>query len=53
MQKRRVFMWRWSLDKDFNASFLSETAPCWFYQFMQRIILGIHWKKIDGSNKRR
>lgn len=51
--KRRVFLWRWSLDKDFNASFLSETAPPLFYRLMQRIVLGIYWKRLDGNNTRR
>jgi hypothetical protein len=51
--QRIEYKWRWSLDKNFRASFLSEDAPCWFYRLMQRAVLGIYWKRLGGNDKRR
>jgi hypothetical protein len=42
-----TYTWQWCLNGDWRAITVSvEKAPCWFYRFTQRAILGIHWRKI-------
>ena len=36
----------YSLDPDFTISFHVPFYPCWFYRAMQRVLLGVYWKKL-------
>jgi len=39
--------WEWVIDGDWNGvRFQLNDAPCWFHRFMQRVLLGIHWRRI-------
>lgn len=41
---------KWSFGPEFHCEFFT-TAPMpnWFHRTMQRLILGIHWRKIDNG----
>lgn len=39
------FVGKWSFSKDFGVSFMSTTYPNFLYRFMQRWVLGIHWRR--------
>lgn len=41
-----VYKWEFRCFKDDNNIYMRENAPNCFYRFMQKIILGVHWKKI-------
>ena len=41
--------WEWSFNGDWYAMTVSLALvkpPNWFHRFMQRVCLGIHWRKI-------
>jgi hypothetical protein len=38
--------WTFTLSKDSNVQFHTDKAPNAFGRFMQKILLGIYWKKI-------
>ena len=40
------YTWYWKLHGDSNTQFSNTSAPCWFHRQMQRLILGIHWRKL-------
>ena len=43
--------WEWCLGGDWHACTFQlyyRTPPNWFHRLMQRWLLGIHWRKIDG-----
>lgn len=48
-----VFRWRFSFTRDFSVSHLSIEAPCWFYRIMQRLVLGIRWRRLDEKKQRK
>lgn len=39
--------WSFSLDPSFSFQFQVLTAPNGLYRFLQRVVLGIHWKRIE------
>lgn len=44
--KRPVYLWEWCLNGDWFALTVHvQTNPPAFYRFMQRWLLGIHWRK--------
>ena len=39
---------KWSIGPEFDITFFTPSPmPNWFHRTMQRLILGIHWKKAD------
>jgi hypothetical protein len=45
MAKKRT--WEWTIDGNWDGvRFQFDSAPNAFYRFMQRVCLGIHWRKI-------
>jgi hypothetical protein len=39
---------KWSIGPEFDIAFVTPSPmPNWFHRTMQRLILGIHWKKAD------
>jgi hypothetical protein len=40
------YTWSWKLHGDSCTQFSDTSAPCWFHRQMQRLILGIHWRKL-------
>lgn len=36
----------WCFNGDWSFQVNTQSIPCWFYRTMQRLILGIHWKKL-------
>ena len=47
-----VYTWQWCFNGDWHAVTVSvEKAPCWFYRFTQRAILGIHWRRLSPASK--
>ena len=41
------YTWRWCFNGDHNFMVYVVKPPCLFYRLMQRLILNIHWEKID------
>lgn len=40
----------WSMGPEFDIVFVTPSPmPNWFHRTMQRLILGIHWRKIDNG----
>jgi len=38
----------WSIGPEFHIAFLTPASvPNWFHRTMQRLILNIHWRKVD------
>jgi hypothetical protein len=38
---------KWSIGPEFDIPFYTPTPmPNWFHRTMQRLILGIHWRKV-------
>jgi hypothetical protein len=38
---------KWSIGPEFDTAFVTPSPmPNWFHRTMQRLILGIHWKKV-------
>jgi hypothetical protein len=41
---------KWSIGPEFDIAFFTTSPmPNWFHRTMQRLILGIHWRKIDNG----
>lgn len=41
---------KWSIGPEFDITFVTPSPmPNWFHRTMQRLILGIHWRKIDNG----
>ena len=51
--QQEVYRWRFSLTRDFSTSYLSVEAPCWLYRILQRLILGVRWRKLDEKKPRK
>ena len=40
---------KWSIGPEFDVTFYTPTPmPNWFHRTMQRLILGIYWRKVGG-----
>ena len=38
---------KWSIGPEFDIAFVTPSPmPNWFHRTMQRLILGIHWRKV-------
>ena len=40
-----IYKWELRLDPSSEVVFYKQTAPNWFYCLMQRLILGIYWRR--------
>ncbi len=40
------YKWEFRYHKDDNLVYMKELAPCYFHRLMQKLILGIEWRRI-------
>ena len=38
--------WEWTFDSDWTFCFRVVSSPNWFHRQTQRLILGIHWRRL-------
>jgi len=42
------YTWQWCFNDRWDGIIVNVEKPvCWFHRVMQRLILGIHWRKIE------
>ena len=45
--KPPVYEWEFRYFKNDNMVYMKEKAPCYLYRLMQKLILGVQWKRIS------